>query len=204
MAEPRDRIDRRNDDETRHPDNPPNSVLKRSARRGALWSYLGPIVVLFIIVGLGLGYWTLRGRGPAAPTRPDRDQAVGTAGETTPGGDTPQVHPNSTADELQFRGGVNQPAQGPMPNLHDRTSITSIDDVLHKPADVAGRSVDLKGVTVDSAQGDSFWVRDGDSKVQVVAAPGISVQKGAHVRVIGTVEAFGSTTRVHASKVETE
>lgn len=188
-------------DDTRHPDNPPNSVLSHSARRGALWSYLGPIVVLFVIMGLGLAYWSLR--RPAAAERPDRDQAIGTSGETTPGGDTPQPHPNSTADELQFRGGVNQPAQGPMPNLHDRTSITSIEEILNKPADVAGRRVDLKDVTVDSAQGDSFWIRDGDSKVQVVAAPGISVQKGARVHVIGTVEAVGSsTTRVHASKVE--
>ena len=63
--------------------------------------------------------------------------------------------------------------------------------------------MDLKDVTVDSAQGDSFWIRDGDSKAQGVAAPGMSVQKGARVHVIGTVEAVGSsTTRVHASKVE--
>lgn len=201
MAEPRDRTDTTpNYETTRHPDNPPNSVLKSSARTRALWSYLGPVIALFVIVGIALVYWNTR--QPTAPTRPDRDQAIGTAGETTPGGDAPQVHPNTTADELKFRGGIDAPAQGPMPNLHDRTAITSIDQILQKPADVAGRSVDLKDVTVDSAQGDSFWVRDGDHKVQVVAAPGVSVQKGAHVHVIGTVEAVGSTTRVHASKVD--
>jgi hypothetical protein len=203
MTEPEDRRDTPpNYETTMHPDNPPNAVLNRSARRSALWSYLGPVIALFVVVGIALAYWSVR--GPRPTDRPDRDQAIGTAGETTPGGDTPQVHEQTTADELKYRGGIDDTAQGPMPNLHDRTPLTSVSDVLRKPADVAGRSVDLKDVTVDSTQSDSFWVRDGNDKVQVVGAPGMSLQKGAHVHVVGTVEAVGRTTRVHASKVQTQ
>jgi hypothetical protein len=190
-----------NYDETRLPENPPNSVLSRSARRGALLSYLGPVVVLFVIVGLGLAYWSTR--RPSIPDRPDRDQAVGTSGDTTPGGFDPEPRAGSTVAELEQRGGINQPAQGPMPNLHDRTPITRLSDVLSKPNDVAGRSVDLANVKVDSTESDAFWVTDGDDTVQVVAAPGVTLQKGAQVRVIGTVEATSTGTRVRASKIET-
>ena len=190
-----------NYDETRQAQNPPNSVLSRPARRGALISFLGPVVVLFLIMGLGLLYWNGR-RAASAPARPAPDQTVGTAGDTTPGGGDPQPHPNSTQNELELRG-VNQPAQGPMPGLHDRTPITHVGDVLQQPNDVAGRSVDLANVTVDSVSGDVLWVREGDDKVQVVVAPGLALQKGAKVRVIGTVETPSGTARVHASKIET-
>jgi hypothetical protein len=201
MAERRDDLDARtNYDETRHPDNPPNSVLSRPARNAALWSYLGPVIVLFVIVGVALIYWS--NRGPSVAEREGHDQAVGTSGETTPGGFNPDPKPSSTRDELERRGGVNDPAQGPMPGLHDRTAIDSIDGVMHKPNDVVGRPVDLKNVEVDSAQGASFWVRDGDDKVEVIAPSGSMPQKGAHVHVIGTVEAAGNRPRVRASKVE--
>jgi hypothetical protein len=190
-----------NYDETRHPDNPPNSVLNKSARRSALFSSVGTLVALFVVVALALAYWSVR--QPSAPERPDRDRAVGTSGDTTPGGGDPEPHPSSTSEELKVRGGINTPAQGPMPNLHDRTPITRVEDTLQKANDVAGRPVDLDNVIVDRMQGDTFWVRDGNDAVQVVAAPGISLQKGARVRVIGVMEAAGSTARVRASKVET-
>jgi hypothetical protein len=203
MAEPRDRADTTpNYETTRHPDNPPNAVLTPSARRRALWSYLGPVIVLFVVVGFALVYWNVR--QPHAVERPDRDQAIGTSGETTPGGSVPQLHANSTEDELQRRGGVKNMAQGPMPILNDGSSLTKVDDILRKPADVEGRSVDLKDVTVDTAQGNSFWVRDGNSRVQVVGASGVSVRPGERVHVTGTVEADGDTTLVRASKVEAQ
>jgi hypothetical protein len=158
--------------------------------------------VLFIVVGLVLAYWSLRGQ--ATPERPDRDRAIGTSGETTPGGGDPQKQPSSTAEELELRGGVKDPAQGPMPALRDKTPLTKLSDVVHKPANVAGRPVDLEDVMVDSAQGNTFWIRDGDDKVAVVAPQGSAPQKGARVHVIGTVEAADNATRIVASKVESK
>jgi hypothetical protein len=193
-----------NYEETRNPDNPPNSVLSRPARRAAVWSYLGPVVVLFVIVGIGLIYFS--NRTPSTPDRERGSEAIGTAGDTDPGGFDPQPRAGSTRDELEQRGGVDDPAQGPMPALRDKTPITSISGVMQKPNDVVGRPVDLKKVEVDSAQGTSFWVRDGDDKVEVVAANGTSApSKGSHVHVVGTVEnAGGNRTRIRASNVSQE
>jgi hypothetical protein len=205
MEEPREDWDaKRHHDETLDSANPPNSVLSKPARRAALVSYLGPLIVLFLIIGFGLMYWA----GKTAvhePERVERDQAVGTAGGTTPGGFNNQPKPSSTRDEIERRGGVDDPATGPSPALRDRTPLTSVGAVLGKPNDVAGRPVDLKDVEVDSAQGNTFWVRDGDDKTEVVPPAGARVpQKGAHVHVIGTVEAFGDTTRVQASRIDVQ
>lgn len=187
-------------DETQHPDNPPNSMLSRPARRRALVSYLGPVIVLFLIVGFGLMYWSAR---DANRVERPKAEGVGTSGGSTPGGFDPQPRPDSTRDEIERRGGVDDPAQGPSAALHDNAALTSIGDVAAKPNDVAGRPVDLKNVEVDSVQGNTFWIRDGGDKVEVVAPSGASApQKGAHVHVVGTVEAFGNSTRVRASKVD--
>ena len=192
-------------DETQHPDNPPNSLLSRPTRRRALASYLGPVIVLFLIVGFALMYWSARDATSIERPRAANQEGVGTSGGPTPGGFDPQPKPDSTRDEIERRGGVDDPAQGPSPALRDRSALTSISDVAGKPNDVAGRPVDLKNVEVDSAQGNMFWIRDGGDKVEVVAPSGVSTpQKGAHVHVVGTVEAFGNSTRVRASKVDWE
>jgi hypothetical protein len=202
MAERRDDLEARtNYDETRDPDNPPNFQARRRVGYKMLGAYLGVIIALFVVAGIGLIYWS--NRGPVVPEREGHDQAVGTSGETTPGGFDPSPKPSSTRDEIERRGGVSDQAQGPMPRLHDRTPIASIGDVLHKPNDVVGRPVDLQNVEVDSVQGASFWLRDGDSKLEVIAPSDAMPQKGAHVHVIGTVEAAGARPLVRASKVET-
>jgi len=61
MAEPRNdwaRPERYED--TVDPHNPPNSVLQPNVGSTALWAYLGPIVALFIIIGIALIYWATR------------------------------------------------------------------------------------------------------------------------------------------------
>ena len=75
-------------DETRRPENPPNSVLSKSTRRAAIGSYLGPVIVLFVIVGLGLIYWS--NRGPSQPDRDTTHTGVGTTGENGPGAFDPR------------------------------------------------------------------------------------------------------------------
>ena len=48
-------------DEIDDPTNPPNVLLRPENRRAALWSYLGPVIALFAIVGVALIYWVNRG-----------------------------------------------------------------------------------------------------------------------------------------------
>ena len=195
----------RHHDETLHPDNPPNSVLSRPVRRAALVSYLGPIIVLFLIVGFGLMYWSSHDAGRPEPPKVGNQGGVGTSGGPTDGGFEPQSRPNSTRDEIERRGGVDDQATGPMPALRDKTALTKVGQIMGKPNDVAGRPVDLQKAEVDSSQGNTFWVRDGGDKVEVVTPAGASVpQKGSHVHVVGTVEAYGDRTRVQASRVDAQ
>jgi hypothetical protein len=191
-----------NYEETREPQNPPNSMLSRSTRRMALWSYLGPVVVLFLIVGLGLVYWSYR--GPSLRERDTTQEGIGTTGES-PGGFEPQSRANSTRDEIERRTGGDLP-QGSLPQLHDKTPLTSIDQIVKSPNEAAGRPVELKDVEVESAQGNTFWIRDGGDKVEVIAQPGSTTPaKGTDVHIVGTVEAVGADrARIRASSVTTD
>jgi len=100
-------------EETNDPHNPPNAVLNRDVRRAAVWVYVGPLVVLLIIVGIALLYWM--GRGPVSQQDADSlNPAAGTTGEQTPGeerreqqqgGFEPAPRPDSTRDEVESRGG---------------------------------------------------------------------------------------------------
>ena len=187
--------------ETMQPQNPPNSMLSRETRRAALGSYLGPVVALFIIVGLGLIYWSNRG-----PSKPDRDTTrvgVGTTGENGPGAFDPRPTPGNTREELEFRGGIDDPKQGPMPALRDQTPLTKLGELARDASFVSGRRVDVNDVEVESTQSNTFWVRDGGDRVEVVAAAGSTMpSKGAHVHVIGTAEGTGGERpRIRASSV---
>jgi hypothetical protein len=86
--------------ETVDPKNPPNSVLKPEVRTAALWAYLGPLLVVTVVVLIALLYWSNRADEPndnVAPT-------TGISDEGTPGGGTPAPRPDSTNEELNERG----------------------------------------------------------------------------------------------------
>jgi len=188
-------------DETRRPENPPNSVLSKSTRRAAIGSYLGPVIVLFVIVGLGLIYWS--NRGPSQPDRDTTHTGVGTTGENGPGAFDPRPRSDSTREELEFRGGIDDPKQGPMPALRDATPLTKLDEITRDASFVSGRRVDVNDVQVDSVQGNTFWVRDGNDRVEVIAPEGSSIPaQGTRVRVVGTAEgAGGQRARIRASTI---
>jgi len=215
MAEQRDDFGRpAHYDDTQHPDNPPNSLLTRPARRAAVWSYLGPIIVLFVVIAIGLIYWQRREASPRSPAT-EQTYAVGTTGGaaengykpgSTPGGSDPQDivrRPGTTSAELQRRG-VDGRSEGPNAALYGNAPLTGLDAVLQKPKDVSGRAVDVRNVTVDSARGNSFWVRDGEMKVEVIAPAGTATLKqGMRVHVVGTVEDDGTgRSRIRASRVD--
>jgi hypothetical protein len=190
--------------------NPPESLLSRPARRAALVSYIGPLIVLFLVVGFGLMYWSAHHVvSETQQNRPMYPHAIGTSGtqDDLQGGFDPQsetwARPRSTDNELERRGGVEDFGQGKGQVLRDTDPLTSISEVMRKPNYDSGRAVDLKNVTVDSAQGNRFWIHDGSNKVEVIAPEGAATPKaGAHVHVVGHVEDTGDSARIRASKIE--
>jgi hypothetical protein len=179
------------------PQNPPNSVVNRDVRRTALRTYFLPLVALFAIVGLTLLYWA--SRPPAverAANQPDREDAnvAGTAGErnpddNSPGGHEPQRTPDSTRDEIEHRGGQ---------------IVTELGALLEEGAHgEIGRRVEIADVDVDQVDSPtSFWVKDGNARVHVVApAAGLEVRPGQQVNVTGVAERSGDVLRIRASKV---
>ena len=173
MAEPRNDEVSRREAETTDPRNPPNSVLSKEARRAAVMSYFVPIVVLFIVIGGALVYWSTR--SPEPPKEGQRTE-VGTIGRTD-GGFDPAPAPNSTSDEIKFRTG-------------DLTPITHVSDLSSVEAhQMAGRRVDLDDAKVESVSGSTLWLRDDDRKFAVVMPEGTpSVKAGSKVAVTGRIE----------------
>jgi hypothetical protein len=179
------------------PQNPPNSVVNRGVRRTALRTYLLPIVALFLVVGLALIYWASRPpvteRAANLPERDDPNVA-GTAGErnpddNSPGGHEPQRTPESTADELEHRGGQ---------------TLTELGALLEENAHgEVGRRVEIQDVDVDQVESaTSFWVKDGNARVHVIApSAAIQVRAGQQVNLTGVAERSGDVLRIRASKV---
>jgi hypothetical protein len=186
------------------PQNPPNSVVNRDVRRTALRTYVGPIIALFLIVGLVLLYWA--SRPPAADREAnqierDDPNVEGTAGERNPGGATPsgvdtqagghepQRTPESTREEIEHRGG---------------DAVTELGELLDEGArGELGRRVEIADVDVERVDSPtSFWVADGNARVQVVASQGgLAVRQGQQVHITGVAERSGNSIRIRASKV---
>lgn len=99
-------------DDTHDPKNPPQSVLHSGARSAALFSFVGSLVVFFVLVGVVLLFWTVAHPRPAA--REGMKDVVGTSGYySTEGGHDPVRRPGSTRDELNFRGKLTPPSEAP-------------------------------------------------------------------------------------------
>jgi hypothetical protein len=86
--------------ETVDPKNPPNSVLHPEVRKAAFWAYIGPLLIIVVVLGIALLYWSTRDHD--STTEP----TVGTSGENPgQGGSNPDRTPDSTKDESEYRGG---------------------------------------------------------------------------------------------------
>jgi hypothetical protein len=104
-------------EETTDPHNPPAAVVKPQARTAALVTFLGGIILFFVLFGAALLFWTITSRTSGDELR--EPAAVGTSGErfeTKPGGFDPAPEHGSTSSELEYRG-VDEPTTGPMPGL---------------------------------------------------------------------------------------
>jgi uncharacterized protein YdeI (BOF family) len=200
MAETQDNRDPQYE-ETTAPQNPPNSMVNPEARTGWLASSVGLLAIVFLIVG-AVFTWVFVQRELGEGGRTPDSQTVGTSGaqnvrENAPGGFDPAPDPDSTRDELEFRG-AGDPPQGPMPGLN--ADITEASDV---GTAAVGSRVRLRNVVVDRADGDTFWIRSGSSTLMVVAPGGTpTVRAGQQVTVAGTIEATGETKRIRASRID--
>ena len=178
MAEHQSDDPTRRYEETEHPNNPPNSVLGKDARRAAVWSYFVPVVVLFVVIGLALVYWS---------NQPERSQAgerdgseIGTAGRTD-GGNQPESRPGNARDEIAYRG-------------NDLSPITRVKDLRDVDArQMSGRRVAIAEAEVESASGNVLWVRDDDRRFKVIAPAGTpTATSGATVAIDGRVADDGN------------
>ena len=107
MAEPRTQRDTPEQySETRDPKNPPNSVLRPEVRKVTTRSFLWPLIVLAVVAGILWVFWL--GQPPRVRSAEETGNgaaSIGTSGERKPGGDNPDPKPDSTKEELEFRGG---------------------------------------------------------------------------------------------------
>ena len=218
MAEPQnDRQTPERYEETTDPKNPPASVVNKGVRSAALRSYLGPLVVFFVVVGLALIYWANR-----APVRPDSEdqQQIGTSGvpddrldtvgergnrDDTSGGFDPAPRPDSTADELKFRGGDSPSAS--LPGARRDATLTGLAMLEGAPKDLVGRRIDFSNVIVIDAENPThFWIQDRNVKTEVTAPRGGSaVKNGMRVNVNGVVEEDGrGGVRIKADSVDVQ
>ena len=46
--------------ETVDPKNPPNSVLQPEVRKATFWAYIGPLIIIVVVLGIALLYWSTR------------------------------------------------------------------------------------------------------------------------------------------------
>ena len=217
MAEPQnDRHLPERYEETTNPRNPPNSVLNDGVRSAALRSYLGPLIVFFVVVGIALLYWA--NRDPVVPEADDR-QPIGTSGpdsdrldpigergnrDDTPGGFNPDPRPGSTAEEVEFRSG--KPDQPAFPGTSPGADLTRLDMLEGEPKDLVRRRVEFRDVkVVDAQDATHFWIQDGNVKAEVSAPRGgPAVKSGSSVDVTGVVEEDGrGGVRIKAERVET-
>jgi hypothetical protein len=190
------------------PAHPPYSVTRPAVRRAALFTYLGGIVVVFLIVAAAFMYWAASDRR-VAPSGPPEADAIGTSGdrmprEGTPGGFDPGPDPSSTRSEIEFRGG-GEPPQGTMPGLRTTAPLTRLSAMREgSPQSLAGRRIELDNVEVEKADGGTFWIRDGDATATVITPGDMpTVRAGQRVDVTGTVEADGgSGLRIRATRID--
>jgi len=174
MAEPRSDDTPRRYDETTQPQNPPNSVLNRDARRAAVLSYFVPVVVLFAVIGIALVYWSNQ---PEHSGNDGRDRAeVGTVGRTD--GGQPEPKADSPRDEIKYRGD----------DLSPISQVSELRDVDARQ--MTGRRVSIVEAEVDSASGNMLWIRDDDRTFAVTAPAGATLPaRGTKVSITGHIVA---------------
>ena len=64
------------------------------------WAYLGPYIVILVVIGIALLYWATR------DTRPEEraEATMGTSGKVSPGGLGLDPKPDHTQEEREFGG----------------------------------------------------------------------------------------------------
>lgn len=99
-------------EDTNNPKNPPQSVTNIEVGSAVLRWFLGSLMVVFVLVGVAMLFWTAA--HPRPSVREEAGRVVGTSGYySTEGGHDPVRRPGSTRDELKFRGSLTPPSEAP-------------------------------------------------------------------------------------------
>ena len=160
------------------------------------------VLTLLLLVVIGIFVYRMSTRPALPEVAAVEPSPVDRARERLPGGFDPQPTFRSTRDELEFRGARERP-QGPMPGLGTSEPVTRLSEITQDQRPASGQRVELKDVEVDSANGQSFVIREGDDTMVVVAPAGSPrVRRGDRVSVSGRVETTGSESRINATRVE--
>ena len=166
-------------EETVAPQNPPNAMVNREARKSWLASSVGVVAILCLIFAAGFAWILVQRELGKGRVDSSIGEAEGTSGEhqareDTPGGFDPAPRPSSTRDELEYRGDLS-----------------------------TGSRVNLTDVTVDRAEGETFWIRRGNETIAVVVPGGTpTVRAGQRVNISGTMEGSGDSKRIRASRID--
>ena len=184
-------------EETTAPQNPPTSMVRKESRSAWFWSSVGTLALVFLVVGTVFAWiWGQRALGGGDRDRFRSDpQTEGTSGERQPREDSPggfNTEPSlrDAREELDYRGGA--------------WDVTKLADFSRDRVDsLAGRRVRLDNVTVDRADGNVFWVRDGDVTAPVVTSGNMpTVKAGQRVNVMGSIDVVGNAAQIRASRIE--
>jgi hypothetical protein len=196
MAEQHDQFSNARED-------PPDSVPDSRVRHAA-WIYVGPLVAFVVAGGVLVWHFTTSPPNRQA-TAGAAWNAVGTTGQTSPGGHSPDPVPPSPEKEIEERGVVRDLSEPPAPRVDPALMLTDLTQVRDlRPEQIVGRRVDVQGVSVVDVKRDaSFEVQDGATRVAVVMPEGSpAVHRGQRVNIIGTMERSGAGVRIRASRVD--
>jgi hypothetical protein len=160
-------------EETTEPQNPPNSMLSKDTRRAAVLSYFVPVVILFVVIGVALVYWSNR---PEHSQTGDADRSeIGTAGRTD-GGVPPESKPDTVREEIENRG----------EDLVPISRVAELRDIDARR--MSGRRVSIAEADVESATGNMVWIRDDERKFPVIAPAGAPLPTaGSKVSITGHI-----------------
>jgi uncharacterized protein YdeI (BOF family) len=170
------------------------ATSRSGPREVGLIGYVGPVVVLIVVVAVALTYWA--GRDPTIPGDTGEEHAPGSLAEQKPGGSDPQPGFESTKEEFEYRGATSRGASGPDAAITQIRQATSAE---------AGQRVSLTGEVAEAPGPDRFWIQDGQDRVQVVVPSGFrDLRVGERVSVTGVIEVDRGTPRIRAERVGTE
>ena len=99
-----------NREETVDSHNPPNAVVDHDLRKTpafavvGMWYYLAPVAVVVLVIVMAMLFWNSRKDVNEGAVPTTGMEQTSPAHQNTPGGRNPAPRPDSTQDEIKYRG----------------------------------------------------------------------------------------------------